>query len=433
MKKNLILTSILIALISFTYFFQEKKMEDLFSFSLTEGRLIKEDINKLTLPNIKAQKINGEWFENDQLLSHNAFKQIETKLKSIKELKKIGMAPAGVFGNAFSFDINGVNWKIAGMSLDGEGFYISKGNITSLAIIDAGNDTAATENENLEELKRTELLELLSRPKEALIEKQLFRYYPDLGLEKIIVHAQDRLAYEVDLIRETTSPPPIKGVEIRKGLKDNFLTLLTQVQIRNEIPGELERFKLMSEVSLVGAKKTVKWELWLKSREKADAVIFDETNSRAFLMSGGTLKFFFLNVQDYWDKKVIPPSEFKSFNQTQAIFTQGSRSTVVEVMNREPLEFKSKSRIKVDEMRDLFQIIFNLGPRDQADRVSQLTSSDKKLYLSGNYLHVQILGQELIVIKRPEEIIVANLTHDFKAHFGFLDEKFNARYEDVLD
>jgi hypothetical protein len=42
------------------------------------------------------------------------------------------------------------------------------------------------------------------------------------------------------------------------------------------------------------------------------------------------------------------------------------------------------------------------------------------------------MNQELLIWRKTEELIVANLTQGFKAHFTLLDEKFRGRFEDVL-
>ena len=83
-------------------------------------------------------------------------------------------------------------------------------------------------------------------------------------------------------------------------------------------------------------------------------------------------------------------------------------------------------------MEEIIQIIFNLGPKEQANRVSILSNSERKQLLSGNHLRIEVMGQELILWRKIEELIVANLSQDFKAHFSIVDENFRGTFEDVL-
>ena len=67
-------------------------------------------------------------------------------------------------------------------------------------------------------------------------------------------------------------------------------------------------------------------------------------------------------------------------------------------------------------MDSLFQLIFNLGQFEQAERVSQLSNSEKQMMLNENLLRIDVMGQDL-VLGAKKELIVVNLTQGFKAHF----------------
>jgi hypothetical protein len=150
-------------------------------------------------------------------------------------------------------------------------------------------------------------------------------------------------------------------------------------------------------------------------------------------MIGGTLKSFFIHHQDYWDKKVIPPQEFKNFSRLKTIFTQGERTALIEIINREPLAFESNQyKIDAEKMNILFQYVFNLSEKDQADRVSLLSKSERKEVLSGNFLRVEVMNQELVFWRKKEELIVVNLTQGFKAHFLVTQQSLRATFEDVI-
>lgn len=435
MKRNLMLFGVFLFLLLGTYLFQELKTVEDYKEALVADRLVDFEVNHLKFPGgIDAFKKNGQWWEGEQLLSHNTFKLIEKKLIEIKKIKEIQGEWSAYFPNPFSFEINHVKWTIGDLSLDKQAFYIAQGNKIYLAVIEGESVQLTHSSEEIASIKLNELVSALSTPKEKLKELQFFRYYPELPLERIVITVEGSLPFELDLKSNQTLPPPFKGVFVHKDLKGKFFSMLTQINIKGQIDySEKIKFKKLADIRLMKDSKELIWELWLRNKDSADSVIIDPLNKKAFQMVGGTLKLFFVRLQDYWDKKVIPAKDFVSFSRLSAKFYQGQEMASITILNREPLEFESK-KYKVNQlkMEQLIHYIFNLGPNDQADRVSPLSLTEKKQILSGNHLRVELMNQELILWKKTEELIVVNLTQGFKAHFNLLDDKFLGTFEDVL-
>lgn len=434
MKKNLSLFGILVLLLGLTYFFQEKRAEKEYQSMMAEGRLFKDAIIHLKIPGANAEKKNNSWYEGDQLLSYNSFKIIEKKLSEIKQIKAIQGEWKNFFPNPFTFEVNHVPWTIGDLSLDKQAFYIGSQDKIYLAIIE-GESMELTQNEDeIASIKLNELVSTLSKPKQELKENQFFRYYTDLPMEKVVVSVEGSLPFELDFEKNETSPPPIAGIKVHKDLRGKFHSLLTQALLLEVIPYD-EKLKVSSlgKIEFMAQNKKVTWELWLNRKGSADAFILDSSLKKAFKMSGGTLKIFFVTVQDYWDKKIIPQEEFESFSKLNIKLVQGKRSADVVLLNKEPMSFEAKG-FKVDQlkMEELIQFLFNLGPKDQADRVSQLAKTEKQMLLSGEHLRIEIMNQEIILWRKQEELIVVNLTQGFKAHFALLNESFRGTFEDML-
>ncbi|MFP5387217.1 MAG: hypothetical protein ACLGHN_14160, partial [Bacteriovoracia bacterium] len=370
----------------------------------------------------------------DQLLSHNTFKQIERKLSEIKKIKKIEGEWANYFPNPFVFEINHDKWTIGDLSLDKQAFYIAHNDEIYLASIEGESHQLTQDESEIAGIKLNELVSSLSRPEKDLKETQLFRFYPDLPLDSVVINATDHLPFELNFEKNATLPPPISGIKVHKDLLGKFYSLLTQLTIKEEVPFKSPPgIKKLAQMKFLGKDTTVNWEVWLKDNKTANAVLVDPVNKRAFSVVGGTLKVFFINLQDYWDKKVIPHEFFTPFTRLNATFIQGEKKAVVEILNREPLAFEAKG-FKVDDekMQKIMQFIFNLGPKDQGERVSLLSNSEKKQLLSGDHLRIEIMGQELILWRKQQELIVVNLTQGYKVHFLLTDENFRASFEDVL-
>jgi hypothetical protein len=434
MNKNLVLFGIFISLLVATYVFQEIRTKKEYVQATLADRLIDFEVTHLKLPKIEAEKKKGSWFAGDLLLSHNTFKQIERKLTEIKKIKDIQGEWATYFPYPFSFEINHEKWTIGDLSLDKQAFYLSRGDKIYLAVVEGESTQLTKSAAEIASIKLNELVSSLSKSKEALIENQLFRFYPDLPMDNVLISVEGNLPFELNLKDNQTLPPPFLGVFAHRDLRGKFFSMLTQTNIRNEIPyDEKMKYKQLGSLKFMNTKTSILWELWLKNKNSADAVIFDTVNKRSYLMVGATLKLFFVRLQDYWDKKAIPFKDFVSFTSLTTQFTQGSKTAKVTIINKEPLEFEA-GKFKIDQlkMEQLIQLIFNLGPKDQADRVSPLSASEKKQVLSEEHLKIEAMGQELLLWRKAEELIVVNLTQGFKAHFNVLDENFRGTFEDVL-
>jgi hypothetical protein len=434
MKKNLALFGVLLALLTGTYFFHEKRQQAAFEASLTEGQVFEQEITNLRLMGRELIKTGDQWWLGKSLLSHNLMQQLEKRLRQIRKKRDLTGEPGTYFEDPVVFEVNGQTVRLGNPSLDRQAFYLGVGEQVFLATIEGESTELTTDETAVAETKLTELRELLSRRLSELRETQLFRYYPRLPAQKVAVEAEGNLSFELDLPANTTNPAPIQGISPQSDLRGKFQSLLTQVTLRSEVPLEEQRpSRKLGQVSFMGGAQTVRWELWLKSDKSADALIIDPDQRRAFLMVGGTLKLFFVQLQDYWDKKVIPPANFQNFSVLKVPLVEGPRRAVVEVLNREPLGFRAQGyTVQEEPMQELFRLAFNLGPNDQAERVSQLTKSERQQLLSGAHLRLELLGQEILVWERETEFILVNLTQGFKAHFLRPDKSVSLRFEAVL-
>ncbi|HXH30497.1 MAG TPA: hypothetical protein VNJ01_06775 [Bacteriovoracaceae bacterium] len=434
MKKNLTLFAVFVFLLGVTYVYQEKRVETEHLENEVKDKVFTDEIQQLKLGGVSAQKKGEQWWAGTVLLSHNSLKQIETKLSQIKKVKDIEGEYKNFFTAPFVFEVNRVEWSIGDLSLDKQSFYLAKENRIMLAVVEGDSHELTEDASQIASIKLGELLGQLKKPLGELREKQLFRFYPHLPAARVVIEAEGNLPYELNFLKNTTTPAPIPGIPVHEKLQGKFISLLTQMTLREEIPFNPKlMFKKLGSMTFLDEKGSVKWEIWLKDEKSADAYLIDSVHKKAFLMVGGTLKVFFIHLQDYWDKKNIPPREFKHFIRLSTRFTQGAKSAEVTVLNKEPLAFEIKGHQAVSgTLEGLFQIVFNLGQRDQAERVSILSKTDKQQVLGQERLKIEVMGQELIIWKKAEELIVVNMTQGFKAHYNLLDEKFSGTFDDVL-
>lgn len=426
MKLNLWLFIVLVALITGTYFFQEKRVEENFKQSLIAHRIITEEINLIETSDFRAQKVDQQWKNGDELLSHNELTRLVRMLKNLKEVRKV---EGEVEVKGVSFKVNESNYIVGELNLDKSSFYLKKNGDVYLAVIDTETSQIHTHDDNLNELKLDELKTLLSKTNSDLLEKQLFRYYPKIEYESVAIKPDGALDFELDFKTNTTLPPPMKGIEVHDDLSGKFRSLITQINIKRKIKAD-SKLKKNKLGEMIFYPSELKWEVFIPHKDKADVFLFD-SEGNAFEVVGGTLRVFLIQLQDYWDKKIIPPSEFKNFDTLRVSFYQGPEELSVTVKNREPLEFASDQPLQEDRVRELFQVILNLSNYDQGQRVSNLTTSQLRQILSEDSLRLDIMGQELAIVSYGQEIIVANITHEYKVHF-LRSENFPLTIKDML-
>jgi len=435
MKKNLVLLGILIALLIGTYLFQEVRSNKIFQESLIKDHLVKiEEIKSLSWGDVQAIKKEGQWWVGEKLLSTNFFKQLEKRISHIKQIKKVAGDKEKYFLSPIELKVNSESWVLGDLTMDHQGFYLARNNEIMVVICEGEGEELTDAPGKVIEVKLDELKKALSSKLSDLGETQLFRFYPKLPLGTVTIESDGRPSYELDFIENKTLPPPIQGIFPHNNLLEKFTSLLTQMTIKSEVPyTEKLKFRKLGHILFQNRKHKVIWELWLSSNQSADAFIVDSEQNKAWKMVGGTLKAFFIHNQDYWDKKIIPINEFKNFARLKAIFTQGKRTALIEIINREPLAFESTQyQINSEKMNILFQYVFNLSEKDQADRISQLSKSERKEILSADHLRLEVMGQELVFWRKPDELIVVNLTQGFKAHFLVTEQSFHATFEDVI-
>ncbi|MBA2404042.1 MAG: hypothetical protein H0V66_04660 [Bdellovibrionales bacterium] len=435
MKKNLWLLGLLIALLVGTYFFQEVRTNKAFEQSLTQDHLINaEDIKSISWNDVNAVKKDGQWWAGDKLLSANIFKQIEKRIGQVKKIKNVEGEKESYFTHPLEIKVNGESWLLGDLTLDRQGFYLARNSEVMVAINEGEGQELTDEPGKVVETKLEDFKQALRYKLADLSETQLFRFYPKLPLGTVTIESDGRPAYELNFITNETIPPPVPGVKPHNNLLEKFTSLLTQMTIKQEVPySEKLKFQKLGHMLFQNQKGKVNWELWLSSAKSADSFMVDSQAKKAWKMVGGTLKAFFIHHQDYWDKKVIPTDQFKNFTRLKTIFTQGERTALVEIINREPLSFESNQyKIDTEKMNILFQYVFNLSEKDQADRISQLSKSERKTLLAGDHLRVEVMGQEIIFWRKQDELIVVNLTQDYKAHFLVTQQSFRATFEDVI-
>jgi hypothetical protein len=284
MKKNLLLFGTFFILLIAVYFLQEKRGETRVAAQEVEGKVFLKPLTELKFSDIDAKKNpSGQWYSGDKLLSHNSMTIIERKISQIKKVKDVAGDWKSFFSDPLTFTANGVVYTLGDMNLDKTGFYMGYGNKVMVAYIE-GESQLTTESTEIDKIKLEELRSHMIKTLGEMEEKQLFRYYPNLPLERVSIESDGRLAFELDLKNNLTLPPPIKGISVHAKLREKFISLLTQVTIKQAVPYSKDLNIRMGTIKFMSDKAEVIWELNLKDKKSADAYIVDHKNKKAYLI-----------------------------------------------------------------------------------------------------------------------------------------------------
>lgn len=428
-KTNIKLFIFLVFLITGTYFYIERP--DRLWWSAHDKtytlKALAENAQVFEIHNMKWILKDGQWVHDADLLSVSTWtkwKKILTSLKLEREIPLTnGLKKENFISQGFTLGLDEEKYIIGDLTLDGKSLYIL--DIGQQKILQMGllpSDFFKV----LEELKEMSL--------EKMIEKRIIAYFNEVEFDKVVFETPGILSFELDLIKKITHPAPINGVLTHPQLEQKFYYELELLQFTQQLPynpGLL--YQKMSELIFMDKnKKMLTFELHRTGPQNADAVVFVPDTKQIFKVQGQTAKVFFNQVQDYWDKKIIPRNVFKAFTEIPVNFILGERTALVSVANQEPLGLSSTVGLKQDKLQSLFSIIFNLAHYDEASRVSILSKSERQQFQNELHLRVQVFGQELMLIRKTNELVVVNFTQGFKAHFILFDISIGDQWEDFF-
>lgn len=144
--------------------------------------------------------------------------------------------------------------------------------------------------------------------------------------------------------------------------------------------------------------------------EKRKCLRYKEIRPRSFL-----IRFKTIGIE-----KLFLVMSLRRFTEMRVQFVLGEREATVNVINQEPLSFGSSQpeiKVKEDKLQNLFAILFNLGDYDEASRVSILTKSEKQQFQNEPHIRMNVFGQDLMLIRKTNELVVVNFTQGFKCPF----------------
>lgn len=432
MKNNLLLFIIFVILLGGTYVWIERPDREWWKKHDETYRLreMAEQAHSFGVQGKKWKWVNNKWVSGNDLMSLSVWPKWKRIFSNLKVEREIilppGMKKENYLGEGFPITLNDVSYVIGEKTIDGKGIYVLEVNSDKIFQMSLFPTDLFI---MLDEVKTKSALDM--------VEKRVFAYLSDVNFTKVSFETPGILSFELDLHKKETNPKPIPGVLLHPHLDQKFWHEMELLQFTEQIkPDKNLLYQRMASLGFIlDDKKVLNIELHRIGPSNADAVVFIPEKNLMFRIKGNTAKVFFDQVQDYWDRKVIPRDVFKAFTEMRVQFVLGDKEATVNVINQEPLSFGSSQpeiKLKEDKLQNLFSVLFNLGQYDEASRVSILTKSERQQFQNESHIRMNVFGQDLMLIRKTNELIVVNFTQGFKAHFILFDISIGDQWEDFF-
>jgi hypothetical protein len=459
--KNLVLFLILIIALTATYFFEERGNRINEATQAKKSSLLDaEALGEITA--IQGVKLNfekrGEFFfdkDNNLQLSQarlNEFFQILSGLKvktflNQDEVNKVGVnfyIPDPTMQMKFSFEKGDLTF-VLGKKLDyDQSFYmqVTKGTTSQIVIVnDESPDPGVYQTD--EEYKKSDakykrLQIVFFLTNKYFHDTRVFKdfNYTDekINFKTVSVATFRNKKYSVSFENSTTNPPAPKGILYFEENWLSFHRFLTHLEGKSlYYPGDA---KLLSEVlsefevtDREGRKYTL--DVYKKYADENGYFLKSSLNNIIYQIKPEDAQYFFVNVQDFWEKRIAPKEKVYNFNVS---FFDGKSGSVViqdkELFKALPVAGESKfteSSIRALEFKRLVEFF-----KSEGNHVSDLVESPSEL-LKKNILRVQFDKRNLSVILEENEAIIVDFDLKIKIHH-YIGAKlpFSIKFDDYF-
>ena len=457
--KNLALFILLVLAITATYFFEERS--NALNEAVTAKKTALLDMEKLgDITAINGVKLNfekkGEFFfdrNNGLRLSKERLGEFFQILSSQKvktflnqdEVKKVGPAfyiPDPTMKMTFKFEKGEASFTL-GKKLDyDQSFYmqVTRENKSQIVIVnDESPDPGAyaTDEEYKKsdaKYKRLEMMFLLTN--KYFYDARVFRdfnYSTDkINFKNISISTFRNKKYSVNFEKSTTNPAPPKGVLYFEENWISFLRILTKLEgkslyypARPELLDEaLSQFEVQDRDN-----RTYTLEVYKKYGEERGYFLKTSLDKIIYQLRPEEAQYFFVNVQDFWLKRVLPKE--KEFVLKVTFFKGQSEEVKIEdkeLFKVVPLNSKfTESSLRALEFKRLLEFL-----KGEGNMVESLTLSPSEI-LKKNILKVHFENRNLSVILDENEATIVDLDQKIMIHH-YVGAKlpFSIKYEDYF-
>lgn len=455
MKKNLIFLGILSLLLTFTYFFQEKRDRDFYQSRENLANTLQEglEFEKLKIIQLKKTKIEKRdeiYFlpkynypaskdRIDDLLRRLGDMKVKRVLEEseVKKLKKEDFLRKDDPFISFTFEKNKNITFTIGKKLEfNDSFYVklqrdNKESVVIAAIEEAKESFIGNEDE-YQRYQYDELISLIRKKESFYLRHEVLLPSVEISMiSSIQIEGNHNRPFKVDFKENQTTPRPYGGGAYEKEAFTSFLKELGNFSA-NELIFKAKHKDLKHLVSKVLLTLSNGNEITLKifsqyQDQKGYFLSISDRDNLIFKLNQMAAKIFFTHVQDFWSKSVL--SEKSLFDQGDVTFKmEFSGNKIFEIKIPYEKEFKVEIvsapdqeiiyQPNVNAFKSLFLILMGTY-REKARHISPLSETDKKKHLIKDYIKLHIPSYNLLIAKVGDEFIIDQNDKGFKIHYLF--------------
>ena len=440
--KNLALFLVLVLALLGTYIFEEKSNRTAEAEHAKKTQLL--DTEKLgDIQAIEGIKLNfekrGDHFfakdtnlqlsqpRLDELFQILAGLKVKTFLNQA-EVAKVGInfyIPDPTMKMTFRFEKGDLTFTL-GKKLDfDQTFYmqITRGTDSQVVIVNDESPDPSVYQSDEEyrksdaKYKRLEVVFLLTN--KYFYDTRVFRdfKYTDerINFKNISIATFRNRKYAIDFEKSVTIPAPPKGIAYYEDNWVSFLEFLTKLEGKNlYYPAEPALLtEILSEFEVVdreGRKYTL--DLYKKYGEEAGYFLKTTLDNIVYQLKPEDAQYFFVNVQDFWQKRITPKEKEFNFKVT---FLDNKTETV-KISDKElfkvfPTDSKyTEGTIRALEFKRLLEFF-----KTEGNHISELTESPSEI-LKKNIMRVQFDNRNLSVILEGSEAIIVDFDLKIMIH-----------------
>lgn len=440
MKKNLGLFIILSLLISIAYFSEEVVKKD----KLNKSKTSKQVFGTGSISEIKTQKIHlylidGIWKEKsvswklDQELVEEMLKVFSglSRSSKIKNDKKLDYFVENKTTLEIKSEKGWEKFIIGDVSRVTGGFFVKSDLYEDDILVCYDKsflDQVYSSELDLDLKKYIRLRGILNLDKDKFIEKDILSYFDITKIEKVLIDNKRNRWFKLDLLENNIHPKKPDQIKL-KNLTNVLMDSIKKVKIKKVLDSKRNVLTNLSSEIMIEGNKSVVMKVFSGLNERYGK--FLKVENQIFELSLKDNNLFFLNLQDFWNKRIEYSVEYHKLKEISfSLGFDASKYYKFKIPDLKKFKVKSNdnrvSFVSDVHMNFLFNLILNLTEFKQAKYVEVYKPSK----VLSQYLYIQLF-EKTLGVKIKEDLIEVV---DFNSNLKFL-YKYNTQQikTDFLD
>ncbi len=418
--KNRILFTIFIFLLTFTYFFEEKKI---FDKKVSIGPRNMEDISELVLPNIKIKFSNNEAYIDDRKVDNFFIEKLWNRLNSLNIVREIDLLEKEKFNKVLPLGKRPIKMKIitkkkswnyifGKKSQLKDEFYLSLNGKWYVIRDYSANEEMYFKNA-IPDNKVSKLKDFLENKKNQILDKGLNNILPKYTRYSLFKYNAEN-TFQVDFNKNETIPKMYNGLQLDQNFTKNWYNYILSLDYLGDC--EFKDYVKKRELFLDELNINV-----YKVNSKKYCFEFD---GYRYEITDSTWKYFDLDVQNFWDKSILG---FNESNFTGAIpfslaWKEKKINLTLEMGKDWIIQSEKSHNVNSKVVSQMFSFLVGTFPVKKASRVSPMTKIDEDRGKNG--VTINIFSKKYTFFNINNETIVLNWSNKLAYHFYHEEIKF---------